>query len=148
VVGVETDGARGEMPANVDRVTVAHQAPADGRRINELSALPEGAWISLVVRHGELLPCTETVNCEPGANSSSLPTPRPGRNTCGNVLSSRPRPVLIRYWSLDIGPRAKPHPGHTEGLRHIGWDTVAVHVDCQARGCAGAEPDDRGRIAT
>ncbi|HEX8096068.1 cation:proton antiporter [Jatrophihabitans sp.] len=43
-------------PEGVHRFTVTAGAPADGHRIDELHALPEDAWISLVVRENRLLP--------------------------------------------------------------------------------------------
>jgi len=46
----------GEEPEGVHRLTVGKGAPADGHRIDELHGLPEGAWISLVVRENRLLP--------------------------------------------------------------------------------------------
>ncbi|MDX6300579.1 MAG: potassium/hydrogen antiporter [Nocardioidaceae bacterium] len=45
-----------DEPQGVHRLTIAAGAPADGRRINELHALPEDAWISLVVRDNRLVP--------------------------------------------------------------------------------------------
>jgi cell volume regulation protein A len=40
----------------VHRMTISSEAPANGRRIDELADLPEDAWISLVVRDNRLLP--------------------------------------------------------------------------------------------
>jgi cell volume regulation protein A len=45
-----------EEPENAHRLTITAGAPADGRRIEELHALPADAWISLVVRDTKLLP--------------------------------------------------------------------------------------------
>jgi potassium/hydrogen antiporter len=45
-----------DEPEGVHRFTVTAGAPADGHRIDELHALPEDAWISLVVRDDRLLP--------------------------------------------------------------------------------------------
>ena len=42
-------------PEGVHRLTVSAGAPADGHRIEELHALPEDAWISMVVRDDRLL---------------------------------------------------------------------------------------------
>jgi cell volume regulation protein A len=42
----------------VHRFTISADAPANGRRINDLPDLPEDAWISIVVRENELLPVT------------------------------------------------------------------------------------------
>ena len=51
-----------DEPNGVYRLTVAPGSPADGTRIADLSALPEGAWVSFVVRSGRLVPVrAETV---------------------------------------------------------------------------------------
>jgi potassium/hydrogen antiporter len=47
-----------DEPNGVHRLTVAQGSAADGRTIAELSALPEGAWVSFVVRAGQLVPVT------------------------------------------------------------------------------------------
>jgi cell volume regulation protein A len=44
-----------DEPHGVHRLTVAAGSPADGSRIGDLHDLPEGAWISFVVRSGELV---------------------------------------------------------------------------------------------
>jgi len=41
-----------DEPDNVRRFTVAPGSAADGRRIDELEQLPDGAWISFLVREG------------------------------------------------------------------------------------------------
>ncbi|MHB1713060.1 MAG: potassium/proton antiporter [Acidimicrobiales bacterium] len=43
-------------PTGVHRLTVTAGSPADGRTIGALDELPGDVWISLVVRHGQLLP--------------------------------------------------------------------------------------------
>jgi cell volume regulation protein A len=51
-----------DEPNGVHRLTVSRGSAADGRRIADLSALPEGAWVSFVVRSGRLVPVSaETV---------------------------------------------------------------------------------------
>ncbi|HWU20641.1 MAG TPA: TrkA C-terminal domain-containing protein, partial [Nocardioides sp.] len=45
-----------DEPNGVLRLTVAAGATADGRTIEELDALPEGSWVSFVVRAGHLVP--------------------------------------------------------------------------------------------
>jgi cell volume regulation protein A len=45
-----------DEPEGVYLLTVDAGSPADGQRIEELHALPEDAWISLVVRDNRLLP--------------------------------------------------------------------------------------------
>jgi potassium/hydrogen antiporter len=51
-----------DEPNGVYRLTVAPGSAADGTRIADLSVLPEGAWVSFVVRSGRLVPVSaETV---------------------------------------------------------------------------------------
>jgi cell volume regulation protein A len=45
-----------EQPNGVHRLTVAPGSAADGKTIADLSTLPEGAWVSFVVRAGQLVP--------------------------------------------------------------------------------------------
>jgi cell volume regulation protein A len=45
-----------DEPAGVHRLTVAAGAAVDGRSIAELAELPEGTWISLLIRAGQLVP--------------------------------------------------------------------------------------------
>ena len=45
-----------DEPNGVQRLAVAKGSAADGKTIAELSTLPEGAWISFVVRAGQLVP--------------------------------------------------------------------------------------------
>ena len=47
-----------DEPDGVHRLTVATGSPADGSRIAELDSLPESAWISFVVRGGQLVQVT------------------------------------------------------------------------------------------
>jgi cell volume regulation protein A len=48
---------RGE-PSGVHRLTIRPGSPADGRTIDELAGLPGDAWVSFVVRDGQLVPIT------------------------------------------------------------------------------------------
>jgi cell volume regulation protein A len=45
-----------DEPNGVYRLTVTAGSPADGTRIADLSLLPEGSWVSFVVRQGRLVP--------------------------------------------------------------------------------------------
>jgi cell volume regulation protein A len=45
-----------EEPAGERRVTVVAGSAAEGRQIDELPGLAEGTWISMVRRHGALVP--------------------------------------------------------------------------------------------
>ena len=68
-------------PDGVHRFTIASRAPADRHRIDDLDGLdgrdglPDGAWISLVVRDGNLLPFAETSRFMRATKSRSLATP-------------------------------------------------------------------------
>jgi potassium/hydrogen antiporter len=46
---------RGE-PSGVHRLTIKTGSPADGRTIDDLADLPGDAWVSFIVRDGQLLP--------------------------------------------------------------------------------------------
>jgi cell volume regulation protein A len=48
-------GLRDE-PAGACRLTVTAGSPADGRTVDELAGLPGQAWVSLIVRDGQLVP--------------------------------------------------------------------------------------------
>jgi cell volume regulation protein A len=51
-----------DEPNGVHRLTVALGSAADGSRISDLTVLPEGVWVSFVVRRGQLVPVSaETV---------------------------------------------------------------------------------------
>jgi len=45
-----------DEPDGVHRLTVRAGSPADGRSIAELAGLPGSAWVSFVVRAGQLVP--------------------------------------------------------------------------------------------
>ena len=45
-----------DEPNGVHRLTVVPGSAADGTRIADLTALPESAWVSFVVRSGRLVP--------------------------------------------------------------------------------------------
>ncbi|MDQ6838107.1 MAG: cation:proton antiporter [Actinomycetota bacterium] len=45
-----------DEPDGVHRLTVHRGSPADGRTISDIGELPSGAWITLLVRDGRLLP--------------------------------------------------------------------------------------------
>lgn len=45
-----------QVPEGVHRLTVMAGAPPDGRRVDELSEVLAGAWISLIVRDNHLVP--------------------------------------------------------------------------------------------
>ena len=45
-----------DEPSGVHRLTIKAGSPADGRTIDQLAALPGDAWVSFVVRDGQLVP--------------------------------------------------------------------------------------------
>jgi cell volume regulation protein A len=47
-----------DEPSGVHRLTIKPGSPADGRTIDELADLPGDAWISFIVRGGQLVPIT------------------------------------------------------------------------------------------
>ena len=55
-----------DEPQGVHEYTVGRGAPADGRTIGDLDELPEQAWISFVVRDGQLAPITGDMRLRPG----------------------------------------------------------------------------------
>jgi potassium/hydrogen antiporter len=64
-----------ERPEGVHRLTVAPGSAADGRTIDEFDELPESAWISVVVRHGRLIPVTRTTTLHAGDQTVILAEP-------------------------------------------------------------------------
>jgi cell volume regulation protein A len=47
-----------DEPSGVHRLTIKPGSPADGRTIDDLAGLPGDAWISFIVRDGQLVPIT------------------------------------------------------------------------------------------
>ena len=45
-----------DEPSGVHRLTITPRSPADGRTIDDLASLPGDAWISFIVRDGQLVP--------------------------------------------------------------------------------------------
>lgn len=64
-----------ERPEGVHRLTVAAGSAADGRSIDALDELPESAWISVVVRHGRLVPVNRTTTLHAGDETVVLAEP-------------------------------------------------------------------------
>lgn len=64
-----------DEPDGVHRFTVAAGSPADGRTIDELAVLPGDAWISLVVRAGELVPVRAHTQLQAGDEVLVLANP-------------------------------------------------------------------------
>ncbi len=79
------------QPDQVSRVTVAASAPADGRTVAELAAdglIPEGMWISLLVRDGVLVPVGGATRLE--ADDDLVVLAEPGRGEEVARLFGRP----------------------------------------------------------
>jgi cell volume regulation protein A len=55
-----------DEPSGVHHLTVTAGSPADGRTVDELVALPGGAWVSFIVRDGQLVPLTAGTRLRPG----------------------------------------------------------------------------------
>ncbi|GAB4001279.1 cation:proton antiporter domain-containing protein [Nocardioides ultimimeridianus] len=64
-----------DEPNGVLRLTVAAGAAADGSTIEELDALPEGSWVSFVVRAGHLVPVGGTTALQAGDEALILGHP-------------------------------------------------------------------------
>ena len=64
-----------DEPNGVLRLTVRPGALADGRTIAELDALPEGSWVSFVVRSGKLVPVGGTTALQSGDEALVLARP-------------------------------------------------------------------------
>jgi cell volume regulation protein A len=55
-----------DEPSGVHQLTVTAGSPADGRTIDELSGLPGEAWVSFIVRDGQLVPIKTGTRLRPG----------------------------------------------------------------------------------
>ena len=55
-----------DEPDGVHQLTIKPGSPADGRTINDLAGLPGDAWVSFVVRDGQLVPITGDTALRPG----------------------------------------------------------------------------------
>ena len=64
-----------DEPAGVHRLTVDAGSPADGRTIGELAGLPGEAWVSFIVRDGQLVPIRGGTRLRPGDDVLVLADP-------------------------------------------------------------------------
>jgi cell volume regulation protein A len=55
-----------DEPSGVHQLTVTAGSPADGRTVDELSGLPGEAWVSFIVRDGQLVPIKAGTRLRPG----------------------------------------------------------------------------------
>jgi cell volume regulation protein A len=64
-----------DEPSGVHQLTVTAGSPADGRTVDELAGLPGGAWVSFIVRDGQLVPVKGGTRLRPGDNVLVLADP-------------------------------------------------------------------------
>jgi cell volume regulation protein A len=64
-----------DEPSGVHQLTVTAGSPADGRTIGELAGLPGQAWVSFIVRHGQLVPIKAGTRLRPGDDLLVLADP-------------------------------------------------------------------------
>ena len=64
-----------EQPDGVQRLVVAAGSVVDGKSIEDLDELPVSAWISVIVRHGRLVPVNRTTTLHPGDETILLAEP-------------------------------------------------------------------------
>jgi cell volume regulation protein A len=57
-----------DEPSGVHQLTVTAGSSADGRTVDELSGLPGEAWVSFIVRDGQLVPIKVGTRLRPGDN--------------------------------------------------------------------------------
>ena len=55
-----------DEPSGVYRLTIKPRSPADGRTIADLTGLPGDAWITFIVRDGQLVPTTADTRLQAG----------------------------------------------------------------------------------
>ena len=55
-----------DEPSGVHHLTIKAGSAADGRTVGEITGLPGDAWVSFVVRDGQLAPITEGMRLRPG----------------------------------------------------------------------------------
>ena len=55
-----------DEPSGVHHLTIKAGSAADGRTVGEITDLPGDAWVSFVVRDGQLAPITEEMRLRPG----------------------------------------------------------------------------------
>ncbi|MGH3397817.1 MAG: potassium/proton antiporter, partial [Streptosporangiaceae bacterium] len=64
-----------DEPSGVHQLTVRAGSPADGRTVGDLAALPGEAWVSFVVRDGQLVPIREDTKLRAGDDLLVLADP-------------------------------------------------------------------------
>ncbi|MBJ7594909.1 MAG: cation:proton antiporter [Candidatus Dormibacteraeota bacterium] len=64
-----------DEPSGVHHLTIKAGSAADGRTVGEITGLPGDAWVSFVVRDGQLVPITEDMRLRPGDDVLVLADP-------------------------------------------------------------------------
>jgi cell volume regulation protein A len=64
-----------DEPSGVHHLTIRAGSAADGAAISDLAGLPGEAWVSFVVRDGQLLPITDDTRLQPGDDVLVLADP-------------------------------------------------------------------------
>lgn len=64
-----------DEPSGVHRLTIEAGSAADGRTVGEITGLPGDAWVSFVVRNGQLVPIREDTRLRPGDDVLVLADP-------------------------------------------------------------------------
>jgi potassium/hydrogen antiporter len=67
-----------DEPSGVHRLTIKSGSPADGRTIDDLAGLPGDAWVSFVVRDGQLVPIKGDTRLRAGDDVLVLAPPELG----------------------------------------------------------------------
>ncbi|MGH9077131.1 MAG: cation:proton antiporter [Acidimicrobiales bacterium] len=80
-----------DEPDAAHRLTIRPGSPADGRTIEDLAGLPDEAWISLVVRGGQLVPVRAGTELRAGDDILVLADPST-RGDLAAVFEGRPTP--------------------------------------------------------
>jgi cell volume regulation protein A len=90
-----------DEPTGVHQLTIRAGSPADGRTIRDLTGLPGEAWVSFVVRDGQLVPITEDAVLRPGDEVLVLADP----GLHGELVAAFEKPVPLTYAEGDLGMR-------------------------------------------
>jgi cell volume regulation protein A len=79
-----------DEPSGVHRLTIKSRSPADGRTIADLAGLPGDAWISFIVRDGQLVPNKGNTRLQAGDDVLVLASSEQ-HNDLATVFEGRPR---------------------------------------------------------
>jgi cell volume regulation protein A len=64
-----------DEPSGVHQLTIVAGSPADGRAVDELAGLPGAAWVSFIVRDGQLVPVRSSARLRAGDDVLVLADP-------------------------------------------------------------------------